>query len=153
MAEIIKANRYIANYGTTKVSVDAPSLVEAAKYILAVKGGVEPNAIILQEVGIDVVKPMSDVNFQVIVEEINGETPGKVYPPVGAVAVGTVVYFTAVEKEGYILEAWTDTGGHVLGTDQVLTYTVTRDQVIVAKFKKKMPSSITNQIGPGMVTP
>lgn len=133
MSEVITLNRYVCSFGTTKMNVDAPNMYTAVKHAVESKG-VEPNTVILSDIGVSVVKASADVTYQAIVETIDGEVPGNVYPREGTCPVGNKVTFTAVPKDGYKFRAYTTISGSVLGTDPILVTEIKDVTQILAKF-------------------
>lgn len=139
-SNMTKLNRYICSFGTTKLSVDAPNMYTAIKYAIDQKG-VEPNTVILGEIGIAYAQASADVTFQAIVETIDGEVPGDVYPREGVCPVGNKIYFTAMARDGYKFLAFTTPTGHVVGTDMVMEYPISGVTQLLVKFEK-LPTKV-----------
>ena len=131
----ISLNRYVCCFGTTRMNIDAVDMYTAVKYAVEAKG-VEPTSVMLTDVGVAYAKPSSDVTYQAIVETIDAEVPGDVYPREGSCPAGNKIVFTAVPRSGYKFVAYTTPSGTALGTDSILSLPVTANTQILVKFQK-----------------
>lgn len=136
MIESVKVNRYSMKRGSTQSFVDAPDIITALKFDIAQHNNVEPTIVTLQEIGIAVAQPMSDLIFQVIVESIDATVPGDVYPREGSVPVGGKVYITAVPREGFKFIAFTSPSGQALGVTPTMETIINVNTQIIAKFER-----------------